>query len=123
MEDHIQQEEEQAGASEHIERLFDALKQYGQTHIDIVRLKAADKFSDIIAAAIATTVVAICLLLCFVLLSIGIALLLGALLGKTYYGFFALAGFYCIVGLIFYAMRKKWISDPVGNIIIRKLFK
>lgn len=123
MEDDVIHEEDQATAVENIEALFDTLKQYGQTHVDLLRLKAADKFSEIISSAIASIIVFIVMLIFFVLLSIGIALLLGDVMGKSYYGFFALGGFYLIIGLIFYAMRKKWFKDPLVNIIIKKLFK
>jgi len=123
MEDHVTQEEDKATAAENIETLFDTLKQYGQTHIDLFRLKAADKFSEIVSSAIAAIIVFVVLFIFFALLSIGIALLLGELLGKSYYGFFALGGFYLIIGLIFYSMRNKLLKAPLVNIMIKKLFK
>jgi hypothetical protein len=123
MEDHVTQEEDKATAVENIEALFDTIKQYGQTNIDLFRLKAADKFSDIVSSAIAAIIVFVVLFMFFALLNIGIALLLGEVLGKSYYGFFALGGFYLIIGLILQSGRKKWFKDPLVNIMIKKLFK
>jgi hypothetical protein len=123
MEDHVTHDEDNATVVENIETLFDTVKQYSKTNIDLVKLKAADRSAEIIASAVATTVVIMIMIIFFAILSIGIALLLGELLGKTYYGFFALAGFYLITGLIFNSMKEKWFKTPVANIIIKKLFK
>ena len=56
-----------------------------------------------------------------VLLNIGIALLLGDLLGKAYYGFFIVAAFYAIIGIILYSSRDKWIKTPIINGLVKSL--
>jgi hypothetical protein len=48
---------------------------------------------------------------------------LGEALGKSYYGFFVLGGFYILVGVIFQAFKNKWVEEPVSNAIIKKLTK
>ena len=58
-----------------------------------------------------------------VIVNIGIALLLGEYLGRSFYGFFVLAGFYLIAGFIFISMRKKWFKEPITNMIIQKFLK
>ncbi|MFT3909793.1 MAG: hypothetical protein QM737_10240 [Ferruginibacter sp.] len=107
MEDHEIHEEDHATVTENIESLFETIKDYGQTNVDLVKLKAADRISDIVSSLVANFFVLIALSMFIVILNIGIALLLGELLGKSYYGFFVLAGFYLIVGLIFNAKKEQ----------------
>jgi O-antigen/teichoic acid export membrane protein len=57
------------------------------------------------------------------LLSVGIALLLGDLLGKSYYGFFIVAVLYLITGLVIYSNRDKWLKKPIANSMIKKLLE
>src|SRR4051812_48779682 len=96
MEDHVHHEAAQATVTENIESLFETIKDYGQTNIDLVKLKAADRASDIISSLVSNFLVLLALTMFIVILNIGIALLLGELLGKNYYGFFVLAAFYLI---------------------------
>ncbi|MDB5202270.1 MAG: hypothetical protein JWQ27_1679 [Ferruginibacter sp.] len=105
-----------------IESLFDRAGDYLETRLDLWKLKATKKSSDIIST-MASRLVYIFIMLIFVMIvNIGIALLLGELLGKNYYGFFALAGIYLIAGLIFKANKAKWVKEPVANSIIRQIY-
>jgi hypothetical protein len=52
---------------------------------------------------------------------VGIALLLGDWLGKLYYGFFIVAAFYLIAGLVLYSLREKWLKSPIANSMIKNL--
>ncbi|MEO7524359.1 MAG: hypothetical protein ABIT58_09710 [Ferruginibacter sp.] len=123
MEDHEIHETDQATVSENIEVLFETIKDYGQTNIDLVKLKAADRISDIVSSLVANFLVLLALSMFIVVLNIGIALLLGEVLGKSYYGFFVLAGFYLIVGLIFNSQKTKWFQTPIGDMLVKKIFK
>lgn len=123
MEDHVNHDEDQATAVENIEKLFHDAKAYGQTNIDLIKLKTADRASDIISSLIANFLVLIIVSMFVILLNIGIALLIGEMIGKSYYGFFVLAGFYLIIGLIFNSMKIKWFQTPIGDMIVKKMFK
>lgn len=104
------------------ESLFEKAGDYLETRVELWKLKATQKSSDIVST-IASKLISICLLMLFVMLvNIGIALLLGEWLGKPYYGFLALAGFYLIAGLIFSAFKNKWVKDPVTHAIIKKIY-
>ncbi len=104
------------------ESLFEKAGDYLETRMDLWKLKATQKSSDIIST-IASRLVSICILMLFIMLvNIGIALLLGEWLGKPYYGFLILAGFYLIAGLIFSAFKNKWVKDPVTKAIIKKIY-
>lgn len=104
--------------SHSIEALVDRAEQYGKTSIELYRLKAIDKAADVVSTMAAKLAVIIFFTLFFLILNIGIALWLGDLLGKTYYGFFIVAGFYAVVGFVFYAFRDKWIKEPLRDSII-----
>lgn len=123
MEDHADHDGSNATVLENIETLFETIKVYGKTNLDLLKLKAVDKIAETVSAAFTVIVIGIIMLIFFILLSIGIALLLGEILGKIYYGFFALAGFYLIIGLILNSMKAKWFRLPIENMIVKKMFK
>lgn len=104
------------------ESLFEKAGDYLETRMELWKLKATQKSSDIIST-IASRLVMICILMLFIMLvNIGIAILLGEWLGKPYYGFLILAGFYLIAGLIFSAFKNKWVKEPVTHAIIKKIY-
>lgn len=106
-----------------IEELLEHAGDYLDTRLDLFKLQVVQKSSDIVSS-LASRLILIVIIVIFVMIAnIGIALVLGEWMGKTYYGFFALAGFYLIIGLIFNAFKSKWIKEPVANSIIRKAFK
>jgi hypothetical protein len=57
----------------------------------------------------------------FITLNFGISLWLGALMGQSYLGFFVVAGFYGLAGIILYAFRNKWIKKPLNNSMINQM--
>jgi hypothetical protein len=105
-----------------IESLFERAGDYAETRLDLWKLKATKTTTDIIASLVSRIILLFILAIFMMVLNIGIALLLGEWMGKLYYGFFTLAGFYLISGLIFRAFKNKWVKDPVANSIIKKLY-
>jgi hypothetical protein len=104
-----------------IESIFEKTGDYLETKIDLLKLKAVSKSSDITSSFVSRLVIICVFAFVFFILNIGIALWLGNLTGKLYYGFFILAGFYLIVGILLYLFRNRWLKEPVGNMIIKKL--
>ena len=107
----------------HIESLLFKAGEYADTKATLFKLKIADKTSDTVSDAASTLVAGIFIgffLLCF---SIGLALLIGEWLGKNYYGFFIVSGFYGIAGIFFHLNRKRLVKTPVSNFIITKILK
>ena len=104
-----------------VESLIDRVKSYVETRIDLLRLKAIDKSSSFLSLLISMIVVILMSFIFVMLLSIGVALLLGDLLGKTYYGFFIVAGFYLLIGLLLFSFRNKWLKNPIANSMIKNL--
>lgn len=104
-----------------VESLIDRVKSYVETRIDLLRLKAIDKSSSFLSLLISMVVVILVSFISLIMLSVGIALLLGDWLGKSYYGFFIVAGFYLIAGLVLYSLREKWLKSPIANSMIKNL--
>jgi len=103
--------------------LFKDAGDYIETRIDLLKLKAIDKSSDVASSVVTglTTLLFGCFAL--LILNIGLALWIGDLLGKDYLGFFVIAGFYILLALLLHIFRNTWIKGPVTTIIIKKLLK
>jgi hypothetical protein len=110
-------------ATSHLDSLLSKAEDLIETKTTLWKLKAVDKTSDTVSDVVSSLVVILFIASFILILSIGVALLIGEWLGKTYYGFFMVAGFYGIAGIIIYALRKDWIKMPVSNFIIRKILK
>jgi hypothetical protein len=104
-----------------IEALIERVKSYVETRIDLLKLKAIDKSSSFLSLLITMIVVILVSFIFFIFINIGIALYLGDLLGKSYYGFFIVAGFYLIAGLVLFSLREKLLKTPIINAMIKKL--
>jgi hypothetical protein len=104
-----------------LEELFEKLRDYADTRINLLKLKGIQKVSGFMSSLIASVVLVV--LLCTVLLciTIGAALLIGRLIGETYIGFFIVGAVYLIIGLVFYKMRGKLIKTPISNKLIKEL--
>ena len=104
-----------------IESLWDRVRDYIETRTELLKLKAIDKAAGIVSGMVTKIILVIIFFIFISLVNLGIAIWLGTLLGELYYGFFALAGFYAITGLVLYLGRKKWIKDPISNSMIKNL--
>jgi membrane-bound ClpP family serine protease len=109
--------------SSSIESLFERVEAYGKTTIELSKLKALETTTTV-ATSMASRLIVFMMIAFFVLvLSIGVALFLGDLLEKTYYGFFIVAAFYLILGLILHYNLSKWINKPIGNFFISQFLQ
>ena len=106
-----------------MELLLEKASDYVETRLELFKLKATQKSTDVISSLASRMILILIITLVVFMVNIGLALLLGEVLGKSYYGFFVLGGFYLLVGVIFQAFKTKWVEDPVSNAIIQKLTK
>jgi len=106
-----------------IEVLFEKVESYMQTTLELYRLKAIDKATDVFATLASSLIIAVIITLFFILVSIGLALYLGEILGKSYYGFFALAAFYALLAVIMAVNRRDWLEIKMNNFLIKQIFK
>jgi hypothetical protein len=103
--------------------LFEKAEAYSKTTIELFKLNAIDKSADVVSSLVSRLAVFMVVALLSIVMSIGIALWLGELLGKSYYGFFAVSGAYIILALMLRAFRREWIKKPVSNSIISQMLK
>ncbi len=106
-----------------IETLLEKGEQYGKTTIELLKLKTLDKSADVASTMISWTIVIVFAVLFFLIMNIGIALWIGELLGKSYYGFFAVSGFYALLGIVFAIFRKQFVKNPINNSIINQVLE
>lgn len=106
-----------------IESLLESTLKYGLTEIELLKLKTLNKTSDIISGMIPHAVVLIIVLLFLLFFNFGLAFWLGEIFGNNFYGFFVIAAFYGIVGLIIHFFMNKWIKRKIGNYLVKQLFK
>jgi hypothetical protein len=104
-----------------LESLVDTAEDYGRSSIELLKLKAIKKISDVVSTIASSIVVLFSVILFVLILSIGLSLWIGDCLGKTYWGFFIIAGAYLLVVIIFMAFKKQLVKDPVSNIIIKNI--
>jgi hypothetical protein len=104
-----------------VESLFDSVKTYLETRLNLIKLKAIDKSSGIISLVISFVTLGIISLFVFIFLNIGLALLIGEWLGRASYGFFILTAVYVIIGVVIFKNRNKWIKKPILNTLIKTL--
>jgi hypothetical protein len=112
--------DEQSGL---IESLIEKGEQYGKTTLELIKLKTLDKSADVVSNMVSWAIVIVFAVLFFLILNIGVALWIGELLGKSYYGFFAVSGFYAILALVFIIFRKQFVKNPLNNSIINQVLE
>jgi len=106
-----------------IESLLEKVVDYGKTSVELVKLKTLDKTSDVVSSLIPHSVVLIMLASFMLFANFGLAFWLGEILGNIHYGFFVLAGFYVITGLVLHFFFHKRIKNLVWNYIVKQMFK
>jgi ABC-type multidrug transport system permease subunit len=106
-----------------IESLIGNSSEYAKTRLDLIKLKAVDKSSDIVSSVLSFIPLVLIAALVFFFLNIGLALLVGDLLGKSYWGFLILTLVYVIVGFLLFKQRDKWVKIPFANMLIKKFLK
>lgn len=106
-----------------IEALIEKGEQYGKTTLELLKLKTLEKSSDVVSDLASWIIIVIFVSLFFLVLNIGVALWIGDLLGKSYQGFFIIAGFYALLALLFSVFRKQLIKNPVNNSIVTQVLK
>jgi hypothetical protein len=100
------------------ETLFERVEEYTKTSIELAKLKGLETTTEIVSLLIARLSVIIVLSLFLLVFNIGVALWLGDVLGKNYYGFFIVAAFYLLAGVVLHLFLHRWIKKPVSDLII-----
>ncbi|WP_423126441.1 phage holin family protein [Gaoshiqia sp. Z1-71] len=106
-----------------IESLLESTFKYGAAEIELIKLKTLNKTSDVVSSLIPHTVVFFILVLFLLFLNLGLAFWLGDIIGNNFCGFFVIAAFYAIVGLVMHFFMHKWIKRKICNYLVKQMFK
>jgi fatty acid desaturase len=106
-----------------IESLLERAADYGKTTYELVKLKTLDKTSDVVSSLIPHSFVFVLIALFMLFFNLGLAFWLGEILGKTFYGFFVVAAFYGLIGIVIHFFMHKWLKKLVCNYIIKNVLK
>jgi hypothetical protein len=103
-----------------IQPLLQHAELYGNTSIELLKLKLLDKAAGILSRLIFRFFLIFAFTFFTISLNIGIALWMGDLLGKNYYGFLVVAAFYGLVSIIYYILHPM-IKTRLNNAIISQI--
>jgi fatty acid desaturase len=106
-----------------IESLLEKATEYGKTSLELAKLKAVDKTSDIVSTFIPHYLVLIIIAVFLLFLNLGLAFWLGEILGKTFYGFFIIAAFYCFTGIVVHFFMHDRLKMIISNFVVKLLLK
>ena len=106
-----------------IESLLKRVAEYGNSSLELAKLKALDKTSDIISSFVPGAVVVFFILSFLFFISVGLALWLGEILVNTYYGFLLVAALYGFTGIFIRLFMYKWLKNLVCNNLIKQMLK
>ncbi len=105
------------------ETLLERVADYFKTTVELVKLKAVEKITDLISSLIPHAFIIGIIISTLLFLNIGLALWLGDVLGTIYYGFLAVGVFHGFLALCFRLFFYKALKRRYSNKIIKKLLK
>jgi hypothetical protein len=103
-----------------IEPLLHKAEEYSKTSFEILKLKTIDKAAAVTSSLISRLLLIIAASFFLLALNIALALWLGDLMGRSYYGFLIIAGFYGIVAIILFSIHPR-IKISLSNTIITQM--
>lgn len=106
-----------------IDELLDKATEYGKAELQLAKLKALDKGSELVSAAAPGLLITVFAGAFMLFLNLGIAFWVGGLLGNIFFGFFAVAGFYGIIALLLRLFMYKWLKRQVSDYVIKRVLK
>lgn len=106
-----------------LESLLERAVEYGKTSVELAKLKALDKTSDVVSTIIPHTIVVVVIASFMVFFNLGLAFWLGEVLGKICFGFFVVAAFYGISAIIIHFFMHKWLKRLICNYFIKQMLK
>jgi uncharacterized membrane protein YqjE len=102
--------------------VFDYATEYLEARWNLGILNASEKTATTLSSLIAALIVGIFGIIVLLFLSLGVAWIIGEKINNHAAGFFVVAVFYAIVGIIFYSIRDKFIKVPLVNSFIKNLY-
>src|SRR4051812_38650418 len=102
------------------ETLAEHAKDYAELRLELVKLEAAAKVSNVVSGVASAVVIGLLALFTLLFLSVGVAWWIGQANNNPSMGFFIVGGFYALVAIVAFAMRNS-IKIPVLNSMLEAL--
>lgn len=106
-----------------LDSLLGGAIEYAKTSYELIKLNAIDKIRLVVSSVVSRIIALFIISMSLLMGSIGLAFWLGDILGKSWYGFFIVAGFYALIGVVLSFLLHKWIKKLVSNCFIKKVLK
>lgn len=108
-------------ATEIIESIIEKAEEYGRTSIKLTKLVALESVANVLSTLITQISVILVFSMFIFVVSIGASLAIGDMLGKLHYGFFIVAGFYLITGIVLRFVLGKWIKKAISDLLLKQI--
>jgi fatty acid desaturase len=106
-----------------IESLLEKVTDYSITTLELAKLKALEKTSDVVSSMLPRVFICALIATFLLFISVGFAVWLGEILGKICFGFFLVGAFYGLAGIIIHFFMHDWLKKMVRNNFIKQLLK
>ena len=98
--------------------IVDKSTEYGKNSLELMKLKGLHTTASVVTILLSRISIILLFMIFTMVLSAGAAIWIGQILGKMYLGFFIVAGFYLVIGVLMIAFLHKLIEKPVSDLII-----
>jgi len=105
------------------ETLLERVADYFKTTVELVKLKAVEKITDLISSLIPHAFIIGILIFTMLFLNVGLAIWLGDILGNMYLGFLAVGAFHAVLAIVFRLFFYKPLKRVFSRQLIKELFK
>jgi len=106
-----------------IEELTENIKSYVNTNFELIKYQAVERATVMIADTVTYVLVGLFFLFFIFFLSLWACFYLSSLFNNNYTGIAIVAGFYLLLGLVLFLVRKNMVIKPLRNKIVNKLFQ
>lgn len=102
---------------------FEEIKEYLSVRSKLFSLQVSESAANLLSNLISNGAALLFFIIFFVFASVGLAFLVAGWVDNTAGGFFIVAAFYLLIGVIIWAIKEKHIERPLANMFIRNFFK
>ena len=106
-----------------ISKLIQRAEDYAKTTLTLYKLTMVQKSANIISGIVSKLLLLLVIAFFLLMLSLGTSLWIGEMLGKSYYGFFIVTGFYLLLFVVLYLFRAQFIITPTRNAVVVEMLK
>lgn len=119
----MEPKQENVEFSEMLDGLKHQFTSYMNTCYEMYSLKAVRKISTGATTILIVGIVSLFIILMLVFASVATAICLNETMASTYAGFLIVSGFYAILALLAYVLRKRWMRKTIQDGIICEMLK